>query len=286
MVTRKKEDEKKPEKKAAAPKKAPAAKPEAKTPAERKPVARKPSVRKPAQKAASAAAPIAKPVAQTTTSLVFQAPDPGLFPAWKPGPESAEGESVVRRRSRANRKTQNEDPKTSESSTESGQPQKVRGSTRLEAKRQRRRDGREGSRRRGTVTETEFLARRESVDRVMVVRETTDRTQIAVLEDNVVVEHYVARSEESSLIGNVYLGRVQNVLPSMEAAFVDIGRGRNAVLYSGEVDWEAAAEGGATGPRRIELALKTGDTVLVQVTKDPVGHKGARLTSQISLPGR
>ena len=120
----------------------------------------------------------------------------------------------------------------------------------------------------------------------MVVRETIDRTQIAVLEDNVVVEHYVARSEESSLIGNVYLGRVQNVLPSMEAAFVDIGRGRNAVLYSGEVDWEAAAEGGATGPRRIELALKTGDTVLVQVTKDPVGHKGARLTSQISLPGR
>lgn len=286
MVTRKKEDEKKPEKKAAAPKKAPAAKPEAKPPAERKPAARKPAARKTAQRATSAAAPVLKPVAQTTTSLVFQAPDPGLFPAWKPDPDTAEGESVVRRRSRANRKPQNEDSKTSESSTESGQPQKVRGSTRLEAKRQRRRDGREGSRRRGTVTETEFLARRESVDRVMVVRETTDRTQIAVLEDNVVVEHYVARSEESSLIGNVYLGRVQNVLPSMEAAFVDIGRGRNAVLYSGEVDWEAAAEGGATGPRRIELALKTGDTVLVQVTKDPVGHKGARLTSQISLPGR
>jgi ribonuclease E len=120
----------------------------------------------------------------------------------------------------------------------------------------------------------------------MVVRERTDRTQIAVLEDNVVVEHYVTRSEESSLIGNVYLGRVQNVLPSMEAAFVDIGRGRNAVLYSGEVDWEAASDGETAGPRRIELALKTGDSVLVQVTKDPVGHKGARLTSQISLPGR
>jgi ribonuclease E len=217
---------------------------------------------------------------------VFQAPDPGLFPTWTPGPESQDGEPVVRRRSRANRKPLTEDKKPSEASSDSSRPQKVRGSTRLEAKRQRRRDGREGSRRRGTVTETEFLARRESVDRVMVVRETADRTQIAVLEDNVVVEHYVARSEESSLIGNVYLGRVQNVLPSMEAAFVDIGRGRNAVLYSGEVDWEAAAEGGATGPRRIELALKTGDTVLVQVTKDPVGHKGARLTSQISLPGR
>lgn len=283
MVTRKKEDDTKPA---------------------TKPVTQKPAAQKAEKKSATAApAPVekakapkktaakksttpVKPVATTTTSLVFQAPDPGLFPAWTPGVEAPEGEKTVRRRSRANRKPLPDDLKPSESSSDSSQPQKVRGSTRLEAKRQRRRDGREGSRRRGTVTETEFLARRESVDRVMVVRETPDRTQIAVLEDNVVVEHYVARSEESSLIGNVYLGRVQNVLPSMEAAFVDIGRGRNAVLYSGEVDWEAAAEGGATGPRRIELALKTGDTVLVQVTKDPVGHKGARLTSQVSLPGR
>ncbi|WP_446737383.1 Rne/Rng family ribonuclease [Rathayibacter sp. VKM Ac-2630] len=134
------------------------------------------------------------------------------------------------------------------------------------------------------VTESEFLARREAVDRVMVVRSKQDSIRIGVLEDGVLAEHYVARSQEASLIGNVYLGRVQNVLPSMEAAFVDIGRGRNAVLYSGEVDWDAAANPG--GPRRIELALKPGDRVLVQVTKDPVGHKGARLTSQISLPGR
>lgn len=274
MVTRKKEDETEPKKKAASPKKdAP------------KKAAAASSKKAPAPKKQPKAATADKPVATTTTSLVFQAPDPGLFPAWTPGPESSDGDKVVRRRSRANRKPLADEKKQSDSG-DSGQPQKVRGSTRLEAKRQRRRDGREGSRRRGTVTETEFLARRESVDRIMVVRETTDRTQIAVLEDNVVVEHYVARSEESSLIGNVYLGRVQNVLPSMEAAFVDIGRGRNAVLYSGEVDWDAAAEGGATGPRRIELALKTGDSVLVQVTKDPVGHKGARLTSQISLPGR
>ncbi|MDQ1529777.1 MAG: ribonuclease, partial [Actinomycetota bacterium] len=100
---------------------------------------------------------------------------------------------------------------------------------------------------------------------------------------------YVDRESATSLIGNVYLARVQNVLPSMEAAFVDIGRGRNAVLYSGEVDWDAAAaesDGGKNQPRRIELALKPGDRVLVQVTKDPVGHKGARLTSQVSLPGR
>jgi len=134
------------------------------------------------------------------------------------------------------------------------------------------------------VTEAEFLARRESVDRMMVVRAKNGRTQIGVLEDDVLVEHYVARNQDASLIGNVYLGRVQNVLPSMEAAFVDIGRGRNAVLYSGEVDWDGVETGNQ--PRRIELALKAGDRVLVQVTKDPVGHKGARLTSQISLPGR
>ncbi|QUH01007.1 translation initiation factor IF-2 N-terminal domain-containing protein [Saccharopolyspora erythraea] len=161
----------------------------------------------------------------------------------------------------------------------------VKGSTRLEAKRQRRRDGREAGRRRAPVlSESEFLARRESVDRRMVVRENGDQTQIAVLEDNVLVENFVTSSGSGSLVGNVYLGRVQNVLPSMEAAFVDIGRGRNAVLYAGEVDWDAAGLAGKA--RRIEQALSTGDSVLVQVTKDPVGHKGARLTTQISLPGR
>jgi len=164
------------------------------------------------------------------------------------------------------------------------EPQRIKGSTRLEAKKQRRRDGREAGRRRTVVTEAEFLARREAVDRDMIVRSKNGRIQIAVLEDDVLVEHYVARNQDASLIGNVYLGRVQNVLPSMEAAFVDIGRGRNAVLYSGEVDWDAVETGNQ--PRRIELALKSGDRVLVQVTKDPVGHKGARLTSQISLPGR
>ena len=161
----------------------------------------------------------------------------------------------------------------------------VRGSTRIEAKKQRRRDGREAGRRRAPIlTEAEFLARREAVNRVMAVRQHGDRTQIAVLEDGVLVEHYVNRVESSSMLGNVYLGRVQNVLPSMEAAFVDIGRGRNAVLYAGEVNWDAAGLEGQ--PKRIELALKSGDPVLVQVTKDPIGHKGARLTSQISLPGR
>ncbi|MDT7727491.1 MAG: ribonuclease [Actinomycetota bacterium] len=161
----------------------------------------------------------------------------------------------------------------------------VRGSTRLEAKRQRRRDGREAGRRRAPIlSEAEFLARRESVERTMVVLEKGDSTQIGVLEDGVLVEHFVTDSSTGSIVGNVYLGRVQNVLPSMEAAFIDIGRGRNAVLYAGEVDWDAAGLEGKA--RKIEQALSSGDSVLVQVTKDPVGHKGARLTTQISLAGR
>jgi ribonuclease E len=161
----------------------------------------------------------------------------------------------------------------------------VKGSTRIEAKRQRRREGRDTGRRRPPIiTEAEFLARRESVDRIMVVRQTGERTQIGVLEDGVLVEHYVARKDQTSMVGNAYLGKVQNVLPSMEAAFVDIGRGRNAVLYAGEVNYDASAIEGR--PPRIEQALKSGQSVLVQVTKDPIGHKGARLTSQVSLPGR
>lgn len=183
--------------------------------------------------------------------------------------------------------------------------QGISGSTRLEAKRQRRRDGRDAGRRRPPIlSESEFLARREAVDRVMVVRERNanskiaidgdgatdgathveDYTQVAVLEDGVLVEHFVTTETSSSMVGNIYLGRVQNVLPGMEAAFVDIGRGRNGVLYAGEVNWDAAGLDG--GSRKIEQALKPGDNVLVQVSKDPVGHKGARLTTQISLAGR
>jgi ribonuclease E len=145
---------------------------------------------------------------------------------------------------------------------------------------------REPYRKRGTIiTDGEFLARRENVDREMLVRQIADRTQIAVIEDGVMVEHYVNRNSNVSYVGNVYLGRVQNVLPSMEAAFVDIGKGRNAVLYAGEVNWDAAGIS-ESQPRKIETVLKTGQPVLVQVTKDPIGQKGARLTSQISLPGR
>src|SRR5690625_2864309 len=202
------------------------------------------------------------------------------------GDGESDDETTSRRRRRRRRSRSAEDGTANSREGRAARDEitALKGSTRLEAKRQRRREGRDAGRRRTTITEAEFLARRESVDRSMIVRERDGRTQIAVLEDGVLVEHYVARETHTSMVGNVYLGRVQNVLPSMEAAFVDLGKGRNAVLYAGEVNWDAAGMQGQ--PRRIEQALSSGDTVLVQVTKDPIGHKGARLTSQITLAGR
>ncbi len=212
------------------------------------------------------------------------------------GDEAEGGDGMTRRRRRRRRRGAGD----TEGAADDGVPtvvkireprrtvdevQGVSGSTRLEAKRQRRRDGREQRRTRPPIlSESEFLARREAVDRVMAVRQRGDRTQIAVLEDGVLVEHYVTRNSAGTMAGNVYLGKVQNVLPSMEAAFVDIGRGRNAVLYAGEVNWDTTGLEGRA--RSIEQALKSGDSVLVQVTKDPIGHKGARLTSHIALSGR
>lgn len=217
----------------------------------------------------------------------------------------ADGPEVTRRRRRRRRRAGSEDsdrsrPDDSDDDAEVvvkvRSPQRralssneevrgVSGSTRLEAKRQRRRDGRKSGRGRvQVVSEAEFLARREAVERQMVVRVRSGRAQAAVLEDGILAEHYVSKSGTQGLVGNVYLGKVQNVLPSMEAAFVDIGRGRNAVLYAGEVNWDATGLAGKA--RSIEQALRPGDAVLVQVTKDPVGHKGARLTSHVALSGR
>ncbi|MEY4499417.1 MAG: hypothetical protein RL319_405 [Actinomycetota bacterium] len=314
MVENKNEDGVKPEKKKPAPKKAAADK---KPVAEKKPAAKKvkaeqpdkkPAAKKPAAKKKAevneAPAAVATPVA--ATSMLFMAPDlPTPVIDKKRGrpvedkkqnskTSNNADESHVRRRTRR-REGEAADVtdlppnavvkvRAPREIKENNEPQRVKGSTRLEAKKQRRRDGRDAGRRRSTITESEFLARREAVDRSMIVRSKDGKIQLGVLEDKVLVEHYVAKASEASLIGNVYLGKVQNVLPSMEAAFVDVGRGRNAVLYSGEVDWELAETGNQ--PRRIELALKSGDQVLVQVTKDPVGQKGARLTSQVSLPGR
>lgn len=201
------------------------------------------------------------------------------------GDDEGAGSSRRRRRRRRGARTDAPAEEPRRRSTGGDEVTALRGSTRLEAKRQRRREGRDAGRRRQVITEAEFLARREAVERSMVVRELDGRTQIAVLEDGVLVEHYVSNQAQASMVGNVYLGRVQNVLPSMEAAFVDVGKGRNAVLYAGEVNWDAAGLDGGQ-PRRIEQALKSGDAVLVQVTKDPIGHKGARLTSQITLAGR
>ena len=215
--------------------------------------------------------------------------------------DSFDGPEVTRRRRRRRKRAGSEDSDRSKHDGSGGEvvvkvrtpPKKtsnddvrgVSGSTRLEAKRQRRRDGRKGGRNRvQIVSEAEFLARREAVERQMVVRVRGGRSQAAVLEDDILAEHYVSKSGAQGLVGNVYLGKVQNVLPSMEAAFVDIGRGRNAVLYAGEVNWDATGLAGKA--RSIEQALKPGDSVLVQVTKDPVGHKGARLTSHIALSGR
>ncbi len=215
----------------------------------------------------------------------------------KDGDGDGDGSETGSRRRRRRRRTgedggESEDrsPRTSGRTRKARSPEDeitaVTGSTRLEAKKQRRREGREAGRRRAPiVSEAEFLARRESVDRVMAIRQLDDITQIAVLEDKVLVEHYVARDSQTSLIGNVYLGRVQNVLPSMEAAFIDIGKGRNAVLYAGEVNWSALGHKDGA-PRKVESVLSSGQPVLVQVTKDPVGNKGARLTSQVSLAGR
>ena len=220
----------------------------------------------------------------------------GLYvPVFKAAPRNSR-----RRARRAGDASSSEAPeqKTSSDSAETEtvdepiqEPKAIKGSSRLEAQRRRRSERREEERKRSrVVSQAEFLARRESVERTMVVRERKRHdgpgtiTQVGVLEDGLLVEHFVDADDNTSMIGNIYLGRVQNVLPSMEAAFIDIGQGRNGVLYAGEVDWKAAGLGGRS--RRIEQALKSGDQVLVQVTKDPVGHKGARLTTQISLAGR
>lgn len=252
-------------------------------------------------------------------ALIFQAPDPAQAQAANEGSQYAEfDESFTKQRK--SKKTDKHQQRNGKKEQKQSKPQQaddtldhtvekegtrrtrrrnrpeaeepqapteitaLKGSTRLEAKRQRRRQGRREGRKRHAITEAEFLARRESVDRRMFIREQDGLNQIAVTEDNILVEFYVARHTQTTMVGNVYVGKVQNVLPSMEAAFVDLGQGRNAVLYAGEVNWDIAGLQGR--PRRIESALNPGDSVLVQVTKDPIGHKGARLTAQVTLAGR
>jgi ribonuclease E len=180
---------------------------------------------------------------------------------------SAEGETSTRSRGRSRRSST---PAAKEPERATAGPTRLR----------RQRQGRATVRRR----REDMPVVPRVTDKLMVITEHGERDQIAVLEGQELMQHYVTRVGAKSMVGNVYLGRVQNVLPGMEAAFVDVGRGRNAVLYAGEVNWSPEDLEGA--PPRIEQVLKSGQPVLVQVTKDPIGGKGARLTAQISLPGR
>jgi len=207
----------------------------------------------------------AKPVGETAEATDVNGDE--LPP--EPSTRGSAAKTTTRRKSDRPKKARAE-PKTAEKESERSAPTRLR----------RQRQGR-----------TTVRRRRESMpvvprvtDKVMVITQHGERDQIAVLEERELVQHYVTRAGARSMVGNVYLGRVQNVLPGMEAAFVDVGRGRNAVLYAGEVNWSPEDLEGA--PPRIEHALKNGQSVLVQVTKDPIGGKGARLTAQISLPGR
>ncbi|MCA1832221.1 MAG: Rne/Rng family ribonuclease [Actinobacteria bacterium] len=155
-------------------------------------------------------------------------------------------------------------------------------STRLAARAQRR--GQRPPQRRRRLSEEEAKALRGEA-KTLLIHAAHERTQIAVLENRQLIQHYVTRETSQTMVGNIYLGRVQNVIAGMEAAFVDLGRGRNAVLYAGEVNYAQEDLEGDAQPR-IEKVLKSGQPVLVQVTKDPIGTKGARLTAQISLAGR
>jgi ribonuclease E len=123
---------------------------------------------------------------------------------------------------------------------------------------------------------------------LMCVHVERDATQIAVLEGRALIEHFVARPQDDAnqIVGNIYRGRVKNVLPGMEAAFVDIGTPKNAVLYWGDVSYDRDEVERQTGADRIEHLLRPGQTIVCQVTKNPIGLKGARLTQEVSIPGR
>lgn len=185
---------------------------------------------------------------------------------------------------KADDKEEAKDPATEPTPSE-GEPTRLEGEPgRQEGERGRSTTAKSARRRRKPGTRRrEDQPLRPPGPRTMLVSVGADRHQIAILEKRELVEHYVAHNDGRSLVGNVYMGRVQNVLPGMEAAFLDIGEGRNAVLYAGEVAFDEEIEGPAP---RIETMLKSGQAVLAQVTKDPIGSKGARLTTEVSIAGR
>ncbi len=173
------------------------------------------------------------------------------------------------------------------------------------SKNKSRRGGRRGGRNRrrtggaeSTVagSDAELIERRRGKERngkavgryMMCVQVRPDFTQVAMLEGRSLIEHYVSRpaDDETQIHGNIYLGRVQNVLPGMEAAFVDIGTQKNAVLYRGDVQFDKDDVVEQGPDPRIEQVLKSRQLILCQVTKNPIGAKGGRLTQEVSLPGR
>jgi len=158
------------------------------------------------------------------------------------------------------------------------EPEKGKGKRRTERPAPKKTD----RRRRQEPRREEIIIPPEVERKQMLVRVLPHQTQIVVMEGALLVEHYVARSDNESLVGSVYLGKVRSVLPGMEASFVDFGAPKNGVLYVGDLQREP----GSKRRQRIEEVLSKGDDVLVQVVKDAMGHKGARLTNQISLAGR
>jgi ribonuclease E len=169
------------------------------------------------------------------------------------------------------------------------------------AKKKRRRGGRGkarpgGSQQRTSVdTDAEIIERRKGRERngrpvgryMMCVQVRDGVTQVSVMEGRSLIEHYVSRPSDDvgQIHGNIYLGRVQNVLPGMEAAFVDIATPKNAVLYRGDVQYDPE-DVETKDTARIENILRSRQTILCQVTKNPIGAKGARLTQEVSIPGR
>jgi ribonuclease E len=219
----------------------------------------------------------APPSAQTATPAVQAAKQPK---------QSGQG-----RNNNSNNNAENADK-----SSESGERNKSRRGGKRGGRNRRGRSTRSDERDTTPGTDAELMERRKGKERngkavgryLMCVQVRPDFTQVAMLEGRSLIEHYVSRpaDDDSQIHGNIYLGRVQNVLPGMEAAFVDIGTPKNAVLYRGDVqfDKEDVVEQGADP--RIEQVLKARQLILCQVTKNPIAAKGGRLTQEVSLPGR
>jgi ribonuclease E len=220
----------------------------------------------------------------------------------RPAPPSAQSATPAVQAAKQPKQSQgrngggNSNADNADKSSESGERNKSRRGGKRGGRNRRGRSTRTEDRDTTPGTDAELIERRKGKERngkavgryLMCVQVRPDFTQVAMLEGRSLIEHYVSRpaDDDSQIHGNIYLGRVQNVLPGMEAAFVDIGTPKNAVLYRGDVqfDKEDVVEQGADP--RIEQVLKARQLILCQVTKNPIAAKGGRLTQEVSLPGR